>query len=114
MTSSHEPWLGQEYLQSYTVGGVCALPGEPGLPASQGLGLSDLATESLIDAIGYHLVLMYRVIGPTAGVVPGGHPEDAAGHLVQGDHDCKDQRLRMVADGSLAAQQLGQAGELVQ
>ncbi len=50
----------------------------------------------------------------SAGVVPGGHPEDAAGHLVLEDHDCEDQRLRMVADGSLAAQQLGQAGELVQ
>jgi hypothetical protein len=33
-----------------------------------GSGLSDLATESLIDAVGYHLVLMYRVIGPTAAV----------------------------------------------
>jgi len=44
------------------------LPGEPGLPASQGSGLSDLATESLIDDVGYHLVLMYRVIGPTAAV----------------------------------------------
>ena len=30
--------------------------------------LSDLATESLIDAMGYHLVLMYQVIGPTAVV----------------------------------------------
>jgi hypothetical protein len=29
---------------------------------------SDLATESLIDAVGYHLVPMYRVIGPTAAV----------------------------------------------
>jgi hypothetical protein len=34
-----------------------------------GSGLSDLATESLIDAVGYHLVPMYRVIGPTAAVV---------------------------------------------
>jgi hypothetical protein len=33
-----------------------------------GSGLSDLATESLIDAVGYHLVPMYRVIGPTAAV----------------------------------------------
>ncbi len=33
-----------------------------------GSGLSDLATESLIDAVGYHLVPMYRVIGPTAVV----------------------------------------------
>jgi hypothetical protein len=31
-----------------------------------GSSLSDLATESLIDAVGYHLVPMYRVIGPTA------------------------------------------------
>ncbi len=28
-----------------------------------GSGLSDLATESLIDAVGYHLVPMYPVIG---------------------------------------------------
>jgi hypothetical protein len=33
-----------------------------------GSGLSDLATESLIDAVGYHLVPIYRVIGPTAAV----------------------------------------------
>jgi hypothetical protein len=33
-----------------------------------GSGLSDLATESLIDAVGYHSVPMYRVIGPTAAV----------------------------------------------
>jgi hypothetical protein len=35
-----------------------------------GLGLSDLATESFffIDAVGYHLVPMYRVIRPTAAV----------------------------------------------
>ncbi len=33
-----------------------------------GSGLSDLATESLIDAIGYHLVPMYQVIRPTAAV----------------------------------------------
>jgi hypothetical protein len=33
-----------------------------------GSGLSDLATESLIDAVGYHLIPMYRVIGPTAAV----------------------------------------------
>jgi hypothetical protein len=33
-----------------------------------GSGLSDLATESLIDAVGYHLVPMYQVIGPTAAV----------------------------------------------
>ncbi len=33
-----------------------------------GSGLSDLATETLIDAVGYHLVPMYRVIGPTAAV----------------------------------------------
>ena len=31
-------------------------------------GLLDLATESLIDAVGYHLVPMYRVIRPTAAV----------------------------------------------
>ena len=33
-----------------------------------GSGLSDLATAHLIDAVGYHLVPMYRVIGPTAAV----------------------------------------------
>ncbi len=33
-----------------------------------GSGLSDLATESLIDAVGYHLVPMYRVIRPTSAV----------------------------------------------
>jgi hypothetical protein len=33
-----------------------------------GSGLSDLATESLIDAVEYHLVPMYRVIRPTAAV----------------------------------------------
>jgi hypothetical protein len=33
-----------------------------------GSGLSDLATESLINAVGYHLVPMYRVIGPTAAM----------------------------------------------
>ncbi len=33
-----------------------------------GSGLSGLATESLIDAVGYHLVPMYRVIRPTAAV----------------------------------------------
>jgi hypothetical protein len=31
-------------------------------------GLTNLATESLIDAVGYHLVPMYRVIGPTVAV----------------------------------------------
>jgi hypothetical protein len=33
-----------------------------------GSGLSDLATESLIDAVGYHLIPRYRVIGPIAAV----------------------------------------------
>jgi hypothetical protein len=33
-----------------------------------GSGLKDLATESLIDAVGYHLVPMYRVIGPMVAV----------------------------------------------
>ncbi len=33
-----------------------------------GSGLSDLDTESLIDAVGYHLVPMYWVIRPTAAV----------------------------------------------
>jgi hypothetical protein len=33
-----------------------------------GSGLTDLATESLIDAIGNHLVPKYRVIGLTAAV----------------------------------------------
>jgi hypothetical protein len=33
-----------------------------------GSGLSDLATESLIDAVGYHLVPMYQVIRLTAAV----------------------------------------------
>jgi hypothetical protein len=69
-----------------------------------GSGLSDLATESLIDAVGYHLVPMYRVIGPTAAVallVLCGHLEDAAGHCDQGDRDCQGPRLRMVAYGSL-------------
>jgi hypothetical protein len=32
------------------------------------LSLSDVARDSNIDAVGYHLVLMYRVIGPTAAV----------------------------------------------
>jgi hypothetical protein len=34
-----------------------------------GSGLSDLATQNLIDAVGYHLVPMYRVIGLTTAVV---------------------------------------------
>jgi hypothetical protein len=33
-----------------------------------GSGLSDLATAHLIDAVGYHLVPMYRMIGPTAAI----------------------------------------------
>jgi hypothetical protein len=33
-----------------------------------GSGLSDLATESQIDTVGFHLVPMYRVIGPTAAM----------------------------------------------
>jgi hypothetical protein len=37
-----------------------------------GSGLSDLATESLIDAT--------NCSGGAASVVPSGHPEDAAGH----------------------------------
>ena len=57
-----------------------------------GSGLSDLATESLIDAVGYHLVPMYRVIRSTAAVAllvfTSGHPEDAAGHCDQGDRNC--------------------------
>jgi hypothetical protein len=47
-------------------------------------GLTDLARDSLIDAVGYHLVPMYSVIGPTAaallGPVPAGHFQDAVGH----------------------------------
>ncbi len=38
--------------------------------------------------------------GP-ADTVPGGNPEDDAGHHDQGDCDCEDKRLWMVADGSL-------------
>jgi hypothetical protein len=34
-----------------------------------GSGLTDLATENLICAVRDHLVLMFRVIGPTAAVV---------------------------------------------
>ncbi len=59
-----------------------------------------MATESLIEAVGYHLVPMYRVIG-SVGIVPGEHLEDAAGHCDQGNCDHEDQRLRMVADGGL-------------
>jgi hypothetical protein len=33
-----------------------------------GSGLTSVATDSLIDAVGYQLVPMYRVIGPTAAV----------------------------------------------
>ncbi len=33
-----------------------------------GSGLSDLAATHLIDAVGYHLVPMYRLIGPTATI----------------------------------------------
>ncbi len=33
-----------------------------------GSGLSDLATAHLIDAVGYHLVPMYRLIGPAAAI----------------------------------------------
>ncbi len=33
-----------------------------------GSGLTGAATDSLIDAVGNHLVPMYRVIGPTAAV----------------------------------------------
>jgi hypothetical protein len=33
-----------------------------------GSGLTDLARDGIIDAVGYHLVPMYRVIGPTAAV----------------------------------------------
>ncbi len=33
-----------------------------------GSGLSDLATAHLIDAVGYHLVPMYRFIGPAATI----------------------------------------------
>ncbi len=33
-----------------------------------GSGLSDLATTHLLDAVGHHLVPMYRYIGPTATV----------------------------------------------
>jgi hypothetical protein len=33
-----------------------------------GSGLTDLATESLIDVVAYHLVPMYRVIRPTDAV----------------------------------------------
>jgi hypothetical protein len=33
-----------------------------------GSGLTYLATKSLIEAVGYHLVPMYRVIGPRAAV----------------------------------------------
>jgi hypothetical protein len=68
-----------------------------------GSGLSDLATESLIDAVGYHLVPSDRAecSGGAASVVLGGHPEDAAGHHDQGDRNCQGPRMRMVAHGSL-------------
>ncbi len=61
-----------------------------------GSGLSHLATESLIDVVGYHLVPMYRVIGPTAA-----DPQDAARHHDPGDQDCEDPGLRMVDEWSL-------------
>jgi hypothetical protein len=47
-----------------------------------GSGLSDLASESLIDVVGYHLVPSDRADGSggAAGAVSGGHLEDATGH----------------------------------
>ncbi len=64
--------LGLGRSKSCAVGGVCALPGERAFLAERaynsrsggqwGSGLSDLAVESLIDAVGYHLVPMYGVI----------------------------------------------------
>jgi len=71
-----------------------------------GSGLTDLATESLIDVVAYHLVPMYRVIRPMdavgpADTVPGGHPEDDTENCDPSDHDSKSERLWMGADGSL-------------
>jgi hypothetical protein len=80
----YEPWIGQEYspaqLEEFarfqeSQGTRRAFLAESAERAYNsraggqwGSGLSDLATESLIDAVGYHMVPMYRVIGPTAVV----------------------------------------------
>jgi hypothetical protein len=71
-----------------------------------GSGLSDLATESLIDAIGYHLVPMYRVIRPTAAVALlvlflVSILRMLQDIVIRAIANCEDPRLQMVADGSL-------------
>jgi hypothetical protein len=70
-----------------------------------GSGLSDLATAHLIDAVGYHLVPMYRMIGPTAaeallvlflvGILR------MLLDIVVGNRNHQSTKLRMVAHGSL-------------
>ncbi len=71
-----------------------------------GSGLSDLATESLIDAIGYHLVPMYRVIRPTAAVALlvlflVSILRMLLEIVIRAISNCEDPRLQMVADGSI-------------
>jgi hypothetical protein len=34
-----------------------------------GLGLTDLAKDQIIDAVGYHLIPLYRLVGPTAIII---------------------------------------------
>ncbi len=66
----------------------------------------NLATESLTDAVGYHLVPMCQVIGLSdrggpADTAPDGYPEDDAGHRDLGDRNRESRKLQMVAYGSL-------------
>jgi hypothetical protein len=34
-----------------------------------GLGLTELARDQIVNAVGYHLIPLYRLIGPTAVIV---------------------------------------------
>jgi hypothetical protein len=71
---------GKEYIQQRTDGRFCAVPGQPEHQKGElaylgrsrgewGLGLTDLARDQIVNAVGFRLILLYRLIGPTAVIV---------------------------------------------
>jgi hypothetical protein len=64
--------VGEKHIQQRADGGLCPLPGQPEHQESGGewgLGLTDLARDQIVNAVGYRLIPLYRLIGPKTVIV---------------------------------------------
>ncbi len=65
-----------------------------------GLGLTELARDQIVNAVGYRLIPLYRLIGPTAVIVILvmfiGYGQNADRHIGEGDHQCQSARMGLL------------------